>query len=247
MTDATPAAIADAFVDAIAVLELDPTRTTTACHEGIRYFVYHDGREGSAFTREFFPYDTSANEAIGHARAIAGNSAHLITPLGARIQRETAIYEAHGYRRTGDWSVMARSLPEPLAAPGDERVRSIVDATTEARVLRAVLPDGGTGHPARGGHTANFAIRQRWVEDGGEPAAFGRLVLLGEIAYLGDMATVPAYRRRGHAVAIARHLLDDTLTAGATTSILVSTAMARDLYPKLGFTEVTPMVEFRSI
>jgi hypothetical protein len=41
--------------------------------------------------------------------------------------------------------------------------------------------------------------------------------------------------------------IPDEAIAGATTSILVSTAMARDLYPKLGFTDVMPMVEFRSI
>jgi GNAT superfamily N-acetyltransferase len=89
-------------------------------------------------------------------------------------------------------------------------------------------------------------IRQRWIADGGEPAAFGRLVLLGRYAYLGDMATAPAFRRRGHAAAIARRLLDDALAAGATTCVLVSTAMAHPLYQELGFTEVAPNIEFRS-
>jgi GNAT superfamily N-acetyltransferase len=247
MTETTPEAVANVFIDAIAMLELDPARTTISCHEGICYFVHHDGREGTAFTHEFFPIDRPADEAIGLAGAIAGKRAHLITPLGPRIQRETAIYEARGYRRTGEWTVMARALTEPLAVPGDERAQTIFDAMTEARVLRAVLPDGGTGHPTRGGHVGNPSIRQRWVEDGGEPVAFGRVVVPGEIAYLGDMATAPAYRRRGHAAAIARRLLDDAMAVGATTTILVSTAMARDLYAKLGFTAVMPMVEFRSI
>jgi GNAT superfamily N-acetyltransferase len=246
MTEATPGAIVDAFVDAIATLELDPGRTTIARHESTRYFVYHDGREGTAVTHEFFPYDVPAEEAIGLARRIAGTAPHLISAVGARVHAEAATYEAHGYRRTGAWTMMARPLAIRLAQPGDERVCEIIDAETEERVLRAVLPDGGTGHPTRGGHAGNPVIRQCWIADGGEPAAFGRLVLLGNYAYLGDMATAPAYRRRGHAAAIAQRLLDDALAAGARTCVLVSTAMAHPLYQKLGFTEVTPNIEFRS-
>jgi hypothetical protein len=34
--------------------------------------------------------------------------------------------------------------------------------------------------------------------------------------------------------------------AGATTCVLVSTAMGLPLYQKFGFTDVMPMVEFRS-
>ncbi len=71
-------------------------------------------------------------------------------------------------------------------------------------------------------------------------------MVLGKTAYLGDVATAPPYRRRGHAAAITRRLLDDALAAGATTCVLVTTAMAHDLYLKFGFAEVMPIVEFRS-
>jgi hypothetical protein len=84
------------------------------------------------------------------ARSIGGGSPHLITPLGERITREAEIYLAHGYARTGAWTMMTRPLMTPLAQPGDERVLAIADTTTEERVLRAVLPDGGTGHPTTG-------------------------------------------------------------------------------------------------
>jgi ribosomal protein S18 acetylase RimI-like enzyme len=162
------------------------------------------------------------------------------------VRGESDVYEAAGYARTAEWAVMTHPLASPFSQPGDERVRTIADAATEDRVLRAVLPDGGTGHPLRGGLSGNPAVRQRWVEDGGEPAAIGRLVLLGAAAYLGDVATSPPYRRRGHAAAITRRLLDDALTAGATTCVLVTTAMAYGLYQGFGFAEVMPIVEFRS-
>jgi ribosomal protein S18 acetylase RimI-like enzyme len=93
---------------------------------------------------------------------------------------------------------------------------------------------------------ANLAVRQCWIEDGGEPAAIGRLVLCGDTAYLGDVATSPAYRRRGHAAAITRRLLDDALATGANRCILVTTEMAHDLYRNLGFRDVMPLVEFRT-
>jgi GNAT superfamily N-acetyltransferase len=246
MPDEVMRAIADVFVDAIARLELDPARTTTTRHAGVRYFLHPDGREGSAITHEFFPYALPAEEAIRLARSLAQDAPHLITPLGGRIEADAATYENCGYRRTNSWTVMTHPLTHPLTQPGDERVLAITDPETEARVMRAVLPDGGTGHPTRTGHAADAAIRQRWIEDGGEPAAFGRLVQLGDFAYLGDMVTVPAYRRRGHAAAIARRLLDDALTAGATTCVLVSTPMGLPLYQKFGFTDVMSLVEYRS-
>lgn len=239
-------AFVDAFIAAISHLELDPTRTSVARHETTWYFVHPQGREGSTFTHEFFPYDVPATEMIESARSISRGSPHLITPLGERINREAGIYITHGYERTGAWTMMSRPLLTPLAQPGDERVLAIADATTEARVLRAVLPDGGTGHPTTGGLVANLAIRQRWIEDSGAPAAMGRLVHCGDIAYLGDVATVPAYRRRGHAGAITRQLLDDALAAGATRCILVTTEMAHALYRNLGFRDVMPIVEFRT-
>jgi predicted GNAT family acetyltransferase len=57
---------------------------------------------------------------------------------------------------------------------------------------------------------------------------------------------VPAYRRRGHAAAIMRSLLDDALMAGATACILVSTAMAHGLYLGFGFRDVMPMGGFQT-
>lgn len=244
--DGANCATAEIFVDAIARLELDPTTSYATRCEGIRCFVHPHGREGSPFTHEFFPHDVPANEAMCIARAITGGAPHLIFPMGERVHGDTAEYVAAGYTHTTGWTVMTRTLGPTLVQPGDARVRAITDAETESRVLHGVLPDGGTGHPLRGGLVGDSTIRQCWVEDKGDPAAFGRIVILGTAAYLGDVATAPAYRRRGHAAAITRRLLNDAAKAGATTCVLVSTAMALGLYRSFGFKELMPVLEFRS-
>jgi GNAT superfamily N-acetyltransferase len=244
--DVAMRAIVDAFIDAIALLELSPPDSRPAQHAGMRYFAHAQGREGTVVTHEFFPYDMPVSEVIAIAHSISRDSPHLISPLGDEGHLAAAAYAAAGYVRSGAWTMMARPLATSLAQPGDERVRDVGDVEMEARVLRAVLPDGGTGHPLRGGFSGDARVRQQWVEDEGAPAAFGRIVLLGEFAYLGDVATAPPYRRRGHAAAITRRLLDDALTAGATTCLLATTAMAHGLYRSFDFADLMPIVEFQS-
>jgi GNAT superfamily N-acetyltransferase len=247
MTAAARIAIADTFVDAIIRLELDHSRDMVGRYGSTRYFVYPNGRAGcSMFTHEFFPYDVPADEAIQFAQSLAPHSPHLLSPIGERIRDETGIYEAAGYERVGNWTLMVRPLTHEVSRSGDERALVIEDADTEDRVVSAILAIGESEHPTRSGHVADPTIRQRWISDSGEPASFGRMVLLGNHAYLGDMATVPAYRRRGHASAIMRSLLDDALAVGATACVLASTSMAHDLYLRFGFQEVMPMVGFQT-
>jgi len=142
--------------------------------------------------------------------------------------------------------MMSRPLTGRLSEPADDRAILIDDAATETRVMTAMLAGGGSGHPTRAGHAGHPAIRQRVIEEDGVPASFGRLVILGDHAYLGDVVTLPAFRRRGHAAAIVRRLLDDALAAGAHDCMLASTAMAHDLYLRFGFTDALSMVEFRT-
>ena len=246
MTGPAPRAIADTFVDAIIKLELDRSRDIVGRHETTRYVVYPDGRAGSAFTHEFFPYDVPAAAAIQFAQSLAPHSPHLFSPMGERIHAETGIYEAAGYERLGEWTLMVRPLRDRVSQEGDQRAVLIEDAASEELVVSAILAAGESGHPTKSGHVGDPTIRQRWISDGGEPASFGRLVLLGDHAYLGDMATVPAYRRRGHASAIMRSLLDDALAAGATACVLASTSMAHGMYLRFGFQDVMPVVGFQT-
>ena len=242
----TALAAIDAFVEALRHVEIDPATDRVGRAGGTPYLAYPNGRAGETYTHEFFPLDLPAAEALALAREVSGGAPHLICHAGARARAEEAACLAAGYRRSNEWTMMLRPLDAPLARPGDERARPVTDPVTEARAFAAVRDLVSAGHPARDGHTANPAVRQRWVEDAGEPAAFGRLVLTGDWAYVGDIATVPAFRRRGHAGAIFRALLDDALAAGASRALLVSTPMALDLYRANGFAEALPLTEYRS-
>jgi len=246
MRGAERLAIADTFVDAIARLELDYSRDLVARDGSTRYFIYPDGRADSTLTHEFFPYDMPASEAIQFAQSLAPHSPHMLSLMGERTRDEMGIYEAAGYERVGVWTLMVRPLTHEVSRLGDERAVLIEDAATEDRVLSAILVTGESEHPTRSGHVADPTIRQRWISHDGEPASFGRMVLLGNHAYLGDMATVPAYRRRGHAGAIMRSLLDDALAAGATACVLASTSMAHGMYLRFGFQDVMPVVGFQT-
>jgi GNAT superfamily N-acetyltransferase len=246
MTSAERLAIADTFLDAIVRLELDLSRDMVARHGATRYFIYPGARAGSTLTHEFFPYDVPASDAIQFAQSLAPHSPHMLSPMGERIWDEMGIYEAAGYDRVGVWTLMVRPLTHEVSQSGDERAVLIEDAATEDRVVSAILAIGQSEHPTRSGHVADPTIRQRWISDDGEPASFGRMVLLGNHAYLGDMATVSAYRRRGHAGAIMRSLLDEALAAGTTACVLASTSMAHGIYLRFGFQDVMPVVGFQT-
>src|SRR5215212_9977513 len=189
----------------------------------------------------FFPYDVPADDAIQ-----LPHSPHLVSPMGEGICSEAGIYEATGYEQVGEWTLMVRPLTQHVSQLGDDRAALIQDAAKEDRVVSEILATGASEHSTRSGDVADLSVRQHWVSGGGEPASFGRIVLLGNLAYLGDMATVPAYRRRGHATAIKCRLLDDALASGATACVLASAAMTHGLYPGFGFRDVMPMVGFQT-
>src|ERR687894_435070 len=131
MMGAARLAIADTFVDAIIRLELDQSRDMVARYGSTRYFVYPNGRAGSTFTHEFFPYDVPAHEAIQFAQALASHSPHMLSPMAERIRDETSIYEAAGYERVAEWTLMVRPLTHEVSQSGDERAMLIGDAATE--------------------------------------------------------------------------------------------------------------------
>ena len=56
-------------------------------------------------------------------------------------------------------------------------------------------------------------------------------------AYIDEVETEAAYRRRGFAQALMSRMLWDAAAAGATESILSATPMGKPLYQKLGYTE----------
>ena len=56
-------------------------------------------------------------------------------------------------------------------------------------------------------------------------------------AYIDDVETEAAYRRRGFAETLTRRMLCDAATTGAAESILSASPMGKPLYQKLGYAE----------
>lgn len=232
---------ANLFFDVIMKLETDPVVDSANMRDGVRFISFGAGRDGAAFTHEFFPVERDAGAMIELAREIAGEGPHLLDTIGYGSAADASIYTAAGYTKYATWTLMAMPLAGPYARPGDGPTLIVSDPATEARVLTGVLASGEQDHPERGGFVGDPAIRQRWIEIDGDVAAFGRTVMLGDVVYLGGMATVPAFRRRGLAGDLMRALLDDARAARAKHCFLVSTEMARQMYVSTGFTELGPV------
>ncbi len=244
MADAFTRSVADTFIDAIALLELDHRHDRVEEWKGVRYFHYPNGRAGSSFSNEFFPLEVPAIDTIRLASSIAGESPHLVIPIGESYRAEKPTFETAGYVQTNEWMLMSSPLDKRWFQSGDERAQLVEELTTEAGIIAAMEEEGGSGHPTKAGLAGNPRVRQRWIEEDGQPASFGRLVLNGSIAYLGDVVTPAMYRRRGHAGSIVRRLLDDAIDHGATQCVLTSTAMGRPIYANMGFSVVAPVFEF---
>ena len=65
----------------------------------------------------------------------------------------------------------------------------------------------------------------------------------GQNAYIMNLYTEPAYRRRGIAAQTLRYLIDEAYARGITRISLDSTAMGRPLYEKFGFVPMPDELE----
>ena len=65
----------------------------------------------------------------------------------------------------------------------------------------------------------------------------------GQNAYIMNLYTEPAYRRRGIASQTLRYLIDEAYARGITRISLDSTAMGRPLYEKFGFVPMPDELE----
>ncbi|MDP9986547.1 ribosomal protein S18 acetylase RimI-like enzyme [Arthrobacter oryzae] len=167
---------------------------------------------------------------------------------GADAAALHGLLDAEGFTRQSETLVMTRSalqVPGPAAEPGTPAVELSPEPSKDwLRVWWQV--DG------RGGEDA-MAVAQKILEgcpsvyalvrdDGGRPAAVGRLALPGG-SHLGGlycMATLPEARRRGFAAAVLDSLLQAGNSRGVTGFWLLVTAAnhgAQELYAKAGFKE----------
>jgi ribosomal protein S18 acetylase RimI-like enzyme len=194
------------------------------------------GRRGAEWTDEFFAVDLPSAEAIGHVRAAAPSPYHLVAEVAIESGPDPDAWQAAGYEFGSCEPIMIRSLTGGTAPDGStRRVRTMEEV---ARILAA---HAETGYPQRLFTPElladpHISIRTIWDDD--RFVAIGKAALLPDGAYLTDIMTMPAYRKRGHGAAIVRALEADAIAAGCRTALLTSTAMARSLYQSLGYREI---------
>jgi ribosomal protein S18 acetylase RimI-like enzyme len=82
------------------------------------------------------------------------------------------------------------------------------------------------------------------VSDGHRVAKGSWIMTPAHFAYIDDIETMVAYRRRGFAEILMRHMLSDAAAAGAVGSILSATPMGKSLYQKLGYAEQAVVLAF---
>jgi ribosomal protein S18 acetylase RimI-like enzyme len=80
----------------------------------------------------------------------------------------------------------------------------------------------------------------------GEPAASGRMTVIGTDAVADMISTEPAHRRRGLGRAVMGALVAEAVEQGATDGLLVASPDGLELYRALGWSVAADMVFARS-
>ncbi|MDD1477456.1 GNAT family N-acetyltransferase [Arthrobacter sp. H16F315] len=160
-----------------------------------------------------------------------------------RFERLSALLDAEGFTRQSETLVLVR---DGATDSPDDAGDVEISAVPSAEWLRLWWGVDGRGDDsalavARGileGCPSLYALVR---DDGGQPAAVGRLALPGGAGARGGlycMATRPDVRRRGYAAKILRALLragDARALAGYWLLVTVANAGAREFYAREGF------------
>jgi GNAT superfamily N-acetyltransferase len=160
-----------------------------------------------------------------------------------------AVLDEEGFTRQSETLIMFRASDPVHAADVDPGVE-IADRPSSEWLELWWSVDGRGGaaelETARTILTGCPALYALVRDDGGQPAAVGRLALVpgtaGGWGGLYCMATRPDARRRGHATRIQQALLREGAAlglAGYWLLVMVSNAAAREMYSPAGFREVS--------
>jgi len=234
------------FIDGFRAIQRFSGSIETAETNGIRYLVFANGRRSTRYTHEFFPHDIDPEAAITVAREVDPAGNHQISLLSQFGEAQIPVYQRAGYEHWGNEMVMVRDLTADRPEDPEVKVLPISDIGEGERIFRAQQDAGLAGHPITREHMDAPDVLQRWVSTDGRPAAFGRVVLLRDSAYLSDVVTLPEFRRRGFAEALVKQLLLDAWERGAKSCVLTSSDMGYRLYGMLGFVDVLPLIGFQT-
>ncbi|MDP3710907.1 MAG: GNAT family N-acetyltransferase [Mycobacteriales bacterium] len=134
-----------------------------------------------------------------------------------------------------------------LLGPGDDVARA--DAVARIAFTDRSSTGGVEGlDAAQDRDPASVAVRTARVLEGrpavvaaylgGEPVACGTVTVVGDVAQVTGVATLPALRRRGLGGAVTRRLAEHAFGAGARLVFLAADPAAARVYERLGFDRV---------
>ena len=136
---------------------------------------------------------------------------------------------------------------DPLAAEAGHDIRrvdtpagiedhlqvAIVGFEMPEAIARAIVPLSFLGRPG-------FAVYVGYTD--GVPVSSGLGIRSGDTIGVYNIATIPAYRRRGYGAAMTSRIAADGVAAGCDVAILQASEMGRAVYEALGYRTV---VEYR--
>jgi GNAT superfamily N-acetyltransferase len=195
------------------------------------------GRRGGPRTSELIvPPGVPAEKTLAAIRAhpFAGSFfASVFAASGDDPRGVVAAMKSGGYRLLRSEALMAIATPAEATPDGAFSVRRVQSESDEGRVRKLC------GRALRPGEACEAAPRCRlyFIEQGGEPVAWGRSVSTDPHgAYVGGLSTLPAYRRRGMATAILHAIVADDRRFGAPYSVLLASKTGELVYRKFGYT-----------
>lgn len=233
---------ADVFVDGFAHLQAGERPIELLKSGPVRLARWSsDGRRGGGFTEEFFPVDLDAATVLRHVRAVAPGPRHYVTMIGGEVDDPAGFLAAAGYAVNSREALMTAGLN---VSPSDDTAHAVTTVTDADAERSHALQFAQTGHvriitPAQ---LADPAVIVLQVRVDGEPACTGKVVLLEDHAYVSDIATLLAYRRRGLARSLMLGLHAAARHAGAETAVLTSSAMGRGFYLALDYVVLREIV-----
>jgi ribosomal protein S18 acetylase RimI-like enzyme len=144
-------------------------------------------------------------------------------------------------------------IPPAPPLPAGLTIKRVVDGESRRDLVRALAAgfgaptsEGGTQLPDDAydsyapsltcAHDPDVALLVGYVA--GQPAAASCLFVVGTIAGITGVATVPAFRRRGLGTALTWAALDAAALRGCTCATLAALGARFDLYRKMGFVHV---------
>ncbi len=230
-----------AFLDAIqyqASFERDPIWSEHGVLHVARYVEpcdWHWPRD-FRFREEFYVVDvdpTTVVEAIRGFGPLDGD-AHLINAFCAADECITKLYAQSMYQHCFTKCLLGKDLGNDPIAIDDHNVIQF-DSADDADFGEMEESE----RPVKWTLVGDQAVRHYCVCEDGKAVSWSMLVMCDpSINYVGQMFTLPEYRRKGRGSALLSHMQAETKGLGRNTMILMPSYETVDWYPKFGYRSV---------